>query len=456
MRGADSPGARLSPERWRWLAVEVRQTLALAIPITVGFVGQMLMGIADTVMIGQVGTVPLAAAAFGHNLFNIPMVAGMGMMSAVGVLVSQAYGGQRREAAGEALRHGLILSVGCGLVTALGLWATRAHYGWLRQPPEVLEEAQVYLVLLGMSMVPTLLSHTLKLFCDSLTRVWPPMFILLGGVLLNVGLNWLWIFGHLGFPALGLAGAGWATFVSRIVTALAMATYVFWGPAFRPWLPRRWWVGTDRLVWQSLGRMGAPVAVQHLLEVGAFVAASLMMGWIGATALAAHQIAITCAATTYMCALGIGMAVSIRVGHAWGAQAPEQLRRVGTAGFLMTAVMMGAFGWLFFTRAHGLATLFTPEPEVVSVAAGMLMVAAFFQIFDGLQVVALCALRGMSDVRAPALLAAVAYWLIALPLGYGLCFSLDGGPNGMWTGLAAGLGTAAVVLMGRFHRLSRG
>jgi MATE family multidrug resistance protein len=436
-----------------WLA-EARQTLGLAFPIVAGFVGQMLMGIADTVMIGQVGTIPLAAAAFGHNLLNVPMVAGYGLISAVGVMTAQAYGAQRYRAAGEALRHGLMLSLVCGTATGLAFWMGRSHLAWLRQPPEVLAEAQVYLLLVGWSMLPTLFSHSLKQFSEALTRVWPPMYILLGGVLLNILLNWMWIFGHLGFSAMGLAGAGWATLVARVVTAFGMAVYVIRENDLRSWLPSRWWGRAQRAVLGELLRLGVPVAAQHLLEVGAFVAAALMMGWIGPTAMAGHQIAITCAATSFMVSLGIGMAVSIRVGHAWGARAQERVRRVGFTGLAMTVGIMASFGVLFFFGGNELAQWFTPSSEVVVVAGGMLTVAAFFQVFDGLQAVALCALRGMSDVRAPAIIAVVAYWLVALPLGYVLCFALERGPKGMWVGLAAGLGVAAAVLIWRFHELA--
>jgi multidrug resistance protein, MATE family len=439
---------------WRGMLFESRATLALAAPIMAGFLGQMLMGIADTVMIGRVGTVPLAAAAFGHNLYNVPMVAGFGFLSAVGVRVAHAYGGQRKGAAAEVLRHGLWLALGGGLIAGLLFGWARGHYGWLRQPPEVLAEAQTYLLLIGWSMLPTFVAHALKQFSEALTRVWAPMFVLLGGVVLNVLLNWMLIFGRLGFPAMGLAGAGWATLVARVVTAVGMTLYVVRSAGLRSWLPERWWAPLDRAVWNDLLGLGTPVAVQHLLEVGAFVAAALMMGWIGPVAMAAHQIAITCAATSFMLSLGLGMAVSIRVGHAWGSQDRARLRRAGYAGLMMTTAVMTAFAVFFMFARYSIAGWFTPEREVVVVAAGMLLIAAWFQVFDGLQVVGLCALRGMTDVRAPALIAAVAYWLVALPLGYVLGFPLGQGPNGVWVGLAAGLATAAAILIVRFDGLS--
>jgi MATE family multidrug resistance protein len=434
--------------RWR---VEVRRTLALALPIMSGLVGQMLMGLADTIMVGRVGTVPLAAAAFANNLCHIPMVAALGLLAAVSVRTAHAYGAARPAQAGEVLRHGVYLAVIAGVSAAALLGYGRAHVGWLRQPPEVVAAAQVYLLYLAGSLLPALVAQALKHFSEALNRPWPPTVILLGGVLLNVFLNWLLIFGHWGFPRLGLEGAGLATLVARLVTMAVMFAFVVRSPGFSACLPRRWLarvsVGELREQW----RLGAPVAAQHLLEVGAFATAALMMGWIHAEAMAAHQIAITCAATTFICALGIGMAVSIRIGHAWGARAHRRLRRIGYSGLVATGCLMAGFALLFILAGRPIAAVFSSAPEVIALAAGMLFVAGFFQIFDGLQVVALSALRGMADVRVPAVIAAVAYWLIALPLGYSLAFPLGLGATGIWIGLAGGLATAAIVLIHRFR-----
>ncbi|HVR34835.1 MAG TPA: MATE family efflux transporter [Methylomirabilota bacterium] len=433
---------------------EGRRTLSLALPITAGFVGQMLMGLADTLMVGQVGTVPLAAAAFGHALTHIPLVTGLGLLTAMAVLTAHAFGGGRRGAAGEVLRHGLVIAGCVGVISGLGTWWVRTRVGWLGQPGEVVEAAQTYLVLVGWSLLPVLVAHGLKQFSEALSRPWPPMVILLAGVLLNVGLNWLWIYGHWGFPAMGLDGAGLATLVSRILVVVAMAVYVWRSPRLREWLPVAW---LARASWRSIREqlaLGWPVALQHLLEVGAFVSAALMMGWISAEAIAAHQIAITCAATTFTFALGIGLAVSIRVGHAWGAGALRRLRRVGFSGIVLAGGLMSGFAVLFLVAAYPIAGAFTPSREVVALTAAMLLVAAWFQVFDGVQVVAMSALRGMGDVRVPAVVAGVAYWGLALPVGYGLAFGMGMGAAGIWVGLAAGLASAATVLSFRFHRVS--
>jgi multidrug resistance protein, MATE family len=437
----------------QWLA-ESRATLVLALPIMSGLVGQMLMGLADTLMVGQVGTVPLAAAAFASNLSHIPMVGGMGLLAAVPVLTAHAFGSGRSAIAGEVLRHGLWIAVLTGSLAALSLWWIRSRVGWLQQPEEVVAAAQTYLLLLGVSLLPLLVAHSLKQFCEALANPWPPTLILLGGVLLNVFLNWLFIFGHWGFSAMGLDGAGLATLIARILTALAIAWYLVRARALLKYLSAHWL----RLpAWRSLRdqlEIGSPVAAQHLLEVGAFSFAAIMMGWIHAEAMAAHQIAITCAATTFIFALGFGMAVSIRVGHAWGAGDHRRLRRVGYSGLLLTGLMMSGFALLFILGGRTIADAFSNSPEVITIAAAMLLIAGFFQVFDGLQVVAMSALRGMGDVRVPAMVAGFSYWMIALPVGYLLGFLLGHGPTGIWIGLAAGLGTAAIALIGRFRRHS--
>lgn len=444
---------RLLRRAWRW-AREVRPTLALALPIMSGTVGHMLLGLADTMMVGRVGVVPLAAASFVNTLFHLPMVFGIGLLSSIPVLTAQAYGAGRDREVGEVLRHGLLLSLGGGMVLTLVLAAFRPGLGWFGQPPEVVEASGTYLVLLAASLLPLLVTHAGKQFSEALNRPWVPTFIMLGGVLLNILLNWLLIYGHWGAPALGLEGAGWATLLARLVMAVTAMIYVVKTPRLRPFQPVRW---LGRVFWdrvRALLGLGWPVAAQHLLEVGAFSLAALMMGWIGTEALAAHQIAITCAATTFMFPLGLGMAVCIRVGQAWGASHYRRMRRIGFVGLGLGVLVMGVFAVVFMVAGQLIARQFVEAPPVVHLAARLLFVAGIFQVADGLQVVALSALRGLADVRIPALVAVLAYWIIAVPLAYVLAFPVRLSALGIWIGLALGLGTAAGTMVWRFHRRS--
>ncbi|MBN2506658.1 MAG: MATE family efflux transporter [Verrucomicrobia bacterium] len=439
---------------WRWRR-EVRPTLALAFPIMAGTVGHMLIGITDTVMIGRVGVVPLAAAAFVNAIVHLPMIFMIGLLSSVAVLTSQAFGAKDAPEAGEVLRHGLLLASGAGLVAVAVAVGLRPFLGQLGQSPEVVAAAGTYLVLFGGSMLPQMVAHAAKQYAEALSRPWPPTLIVLGSVLLNIPANWVFIYGHWGAPALGLNGAGVATVLVRLAMMAAMLGYVVFAPACRRWHPVRW---RAPLGWHRMGRLislGWPAGAQHLLEVSAFVLAALMAGWIGPGAIAAHQIAINCATMSFMFALGIGLAVCIRVGHAWGAGHRARMRRIGFVGLGMSTVVMAGFALIFAGARGPLARLFVTEPAVAALAAQLLLVAAFFQVADGVQVTALAALRGLTDVRVPALVAALAYWLVAMPLAYVLAFPGQRGVVGIWIGLATGLGAAAVALAWRFHALTR-
>ena len=420
-----------------------------------GMLAHMLIGIADTIMVGRVGVVPLAASAFVNAITHLPLVFGVGLLSAIAVLTSQAFGARQAAEAGEVLRHGLVVATGAGVLTAASLACLRPFLHWFGQPPEVVAASGTYLVLFGASMCPALVAHGCKQFSEALNRPWAPTFILLGGVLLNVLLNWILIYGNWGAPALGLEGAGWATLIARSVMALCMIGYVVRAPALRAFQPARWRAALSRERFRRLLNIGWPVATQHLLEVSAFVFAALMMGWISADAIAAHQIAITCAATSFMFPLGIGMATCIRVGHACGAGQHERMRRIGFVGIGLAAGIMGVFAVMFVVAGGPIARLFVAAPVVVQLTMQLLIVAAVFQIADGVQIGAISALRGLTDVRMPAMIAGFAYWIIAVPLGAALAFPATQGAVGIWIGLATGLGVAAFSLLWRFHRQSR-
>jgi len=430
---------------------EVRPTLALALPIMAGMVGQTVMGLTDTIMVGRVGVVPLAAAAFVIAIAHLPLVFGLGLLSSIAVLTSQAFGARRPREAGEVLRHGLVVSAAMGLLAALSMIALAPFLNRLGQPPEVVAAAGTFLLLFGLSLLPALVGHGCKQFSEALKHPWPPTLILLGGVLINLLLNWLLIYGHWGLPAMGLEGAGWATLIARTLMALVMLGFVLGAPALRAFQPVRWRSPLSRERFRQLLNLGWPVAIQHFFEVSAFVFAAIMMGWISADAIAAHQIALSCAAFTFMCALGIGTAVCIRVGHAYGAAQYTRMRRIGFGGVSLAAGIMGSFGIVLLLAREPIAGWFIGSPAVVSLTAQLLIVAAVFQMADGIQIVSISALRGLGDVRVPALIAVLAYWVFAVPVGAALAFPGHYGAVGIWIGLAGGLGAAALGLAWRFH-----
>ncbi|HOW67629.1 MAG TPA: MATE family efflux transporter [Candidatus Paceibacterota bacterium] len=437
----------------RWTR-EIKPIARLAVPIMAGMISQMLIGLADTVMVGRVGVVPLAAASFVNTLAHLPFIFSLGLLSSIAVLTAQVFGARKPVETGEVLRHGLVISTMVGIGASAGVAIMHPLLSRFGQPPEVVAAAGKYLLLFAASLAPALISHGCRQFSEAVNRPWIPNLILLGGVLLNVLLNWILIFGHWGLPAMGLEGAGWATLITRLIQAGCFLGYLFYTPVMRSFHPASWKAPCQRLWFRRLLTIGWPVGAQHLLEIGAFSLAALMMGWIHAEAMAAHQIAMTCAATSFMFALGIGMASCIRVGQAHGAGRHHRKHRIGLLSIMMAASVMGMFGILFISAGTPIARLFVKEPSVIALAAHLLFLAALFQVADGTQVAALSALRGLNDVRIPVLVAGLAYWLLALPTGYLLAFPCQLGAAGIWIGLAVGLGTTALGLSWRFHRLT--
>lgn len=437
------------------LVQEARRTLALAGPIIIGQVSQMLMGVTDSLMIGQVGKVPLAAAAFANSVFGFVYIVGIGLLIPVAVLVSRAHGGRRDDECAEWLRHGLALAIGYGAFATgvMLLLGTRLqHFG---QPPEVVAEVHPYFEIIGWSLLPVLAFQALRQYAESLGRPLVPMVLMLAGVALNVVLNWILIYGRFGAPALGLAGAGWATLISRAAGVVAILWWLGRDPAVRPAWPRGTWLHRFAVHrWREMLQLGIPTAGSLMFESGAFAAAAIMMGWISATALAAHQIALSCASFTFMFPLGLSMAVSMRLARAVGEGRTDALRPIGFGAQLMSALIMSTFAVVFVVLGRALANGFVDEPEVIALAARLLVVAGLFQLFDGGQVVGAGLLRGLADVKVPTLITAVAYWGISLPMGYGLGVRGPLGAPGIWMALAAGLGFAAVCLLWRFTRLT--
>jgi len=425
---------------------EGRETLRLALPLIVGQLSQMLMGLVDTLMIGRVGVTELAAAAFANTVLHLPLMLGIGMAVAVSIRVSQARGAKEPERARAALRHGLQVQVVLGALVLLAAWLSLPYLGRLRQSPEVIAVVPGYFLLVAASMTPAMAGMAVKHHADAMNRPWPVFWIMLGSVGLNVVLNWLLIFGPFGLPALGLEGAGWATLLARGAAFVGMIGWCLRAPGLREWVPYRWFRAPEWPAMRRLLGIGFPASLQLLAEVSAFVFATLMIGSLGEAALASHQIAISCAATVFMVPLGISMALTVRVGEAWGAGQPWRLRPIliggGAIGVGFTLLSASAF--LAFNET--IAGWFIDEPEALRVAAALLWVAAAFQMSDTAQIVAGGALRGLDDVKIPAWIALGAYWGVSIPLGWCLAFPLGGGVQGIWWGITVGLTLTAVAL----------
>ena len=429
--------------------------MRLAVPLMVGQVGQMLMNIADTVMVGRVGVIPLAAASFATVLLTIFFIMGVGFQIPVTILASQAHGRGEAEEAGRILRHGLFIAGVIGLTVALSLTVVSFYLSHFGQEKHVAEMATPFLRILAWSLVPAMIEQCLKQFSEALHRPWLPLVIMLSAVGLNVFINWILIYGNWGAPALGLTGAGWGTLIARLFSASILLACVLRGRAYQFALPKRWLIPLEGFRLRAMARMGAPLSLTLLLEVGAFGCAAIMMGWIGAKSLAAHQITLNCVATTFMFPLGISFATRIRIGHAVGSGQRSRLRVIGLSAMIMGGLIMGVFAVLLMIFNDTVAGWFVKDAEVVKLAAALLTIAGIFQIFDGIQVIGGGCLNGLSDVRIPTLTAFIAFWIFALPLAYFLGFHQRMGGNGIWISLAVGLGLAAVFNTTRFWLLTR-
>jgi MATE family multidrug resistance protein len=371
-------------------------------------------------------------------------------------LVVREHGAGRDDLAGLWLRHARALAWGAGGLLAAGLVATLLVADRLGQPAEVIAVMRPFFVLISLSLIPTLLFQADRQFAEALGRPWPPLVILFACVALNVGLNWILIGGKLGAPALGLAGAGVATLVARIVSVVAIR---FWLRGFAPFATAVRSAGASRI---EAGRMremlalGLPMGAALFFEGGAFSAAAVMAGWLGTVELAAHQIAISCAAFTFMVPLGISIALGVRTGRAVGAGESWRVRPMALGATLATVITAGISTLAFVVAGKTVAQSFVKDdPAVVLLAAKVLVIAAIFQLFDGLQVVFAGALRGLSDVRVPLVSAFIAFWVLALPCGWWFGVRGGGGLEGIWIALAGGLAASTLVLGWRLRVLTR-
>jgi MATE family multidrug resistance protein len=427
---------------------ESRTTIRLAIPLIIGQLGQMLISLSDTLMLGWLGVTPLAACSFANTLIYLPMMFGIGMSMAVSIRVSHARGANDPAAARAALRHGLYVTLGLGLLTVLAALALRPFLWIFQQDPNVTAIIPNFLLILAASMIPAMGSMAVKSHADAMNRPWPVFWISIGAVGLNILLNWMLIFGKWGAPELGFDGAAVATLIARTASLVGMIIWCRGDAALKEWVPIRWLRAPDWPAVKDLLRTGFPASMQLLAEVSAFVVATLIIGHMGKEQLASHQVAIQCAATVFMIPLGISMALTVRIGEAFGARNRAVMRPILASGWAMgiAFTFLSASAFVFFNRQ--LAGLFIDDPLVLEMAASLLIVAAAFQICDSLQIIAAGGLRGLDDVHTPAWIAFWAYWVVSIPLGWLLAVKLGWGVTGMWWGITLGL-TITAILLGR-------
>jgi MATE family multidrug resistance protein len=425
----------------------------LAAPIVAIQVGMMLLGVVDTLMVGRVSSVDLAAVALGNLYFFLVAVFGMGLLMSLDPLVSQAWGAGDREALARAVQRGMMFAVALSLFAALALLPAGRLLEFFRQPAEVVPVAAAYARVAIVGILPFYVFVVCRQTLQALGRVRAILWILVAGNVANVILNWILVYGNVGAPRLGAVGSSWASSMTRIVMAGGLVR-VAW-PVLREYL-RPWRPGV--LAWRPVSRMlrlGIPIGAQVFLEFSAFGIAGLMAGWVGTVAVAGHQVAITLASFTFMIPMGIGQATSVLVGQAVGRGDSAAARRVAAGGLAAGVGVMAITAVVFLIAPGQLSRFFSTDLAVVALAASLLPIAGVFQIVDGIQVIAAAVLRGVGDTRVPMLVNFAGFYAVALPAGAALAFGVGLGARGIWWGLAGGLGVVAVLLAARVrHRMA--
>ncbi len=443
---------------------EFRYNLKLAYPVILGMLGHTFVAFADNIMVGQLGTAELAAVSLGNSFVFIAMSLGIGFSTAITPLVAEADGAGNKTDGKSALKHGLVLCTVLGLSLFGIILLCKPFLYSMKQPPEVVELAIPYLELVAFSLVPLIIFQAFKQFSEGLSQTKYPMYATILANVVNITINYLLIFGSFGFPKLGIVGAAIGTLASRFI----MVGYIWFllkrKEKFQPYVTGFNFKVIERKVINKIISLGFPSALQMFFEVAIFTAAIWLSGVLGKNAQAANQIALNLSSMTFMVGMGLSVAAMVRVGNQKGLQNFKELRRIAESIFFLTLLLEVVFAILFLVGRNWLPTIYldvddvmnqADNSEVIIVAAKLLLVAAFFQISDGIQVVVLGALRGLQDVKIPTIITFIAYWLIGFPVSYYFGLFTEFKSTGIWMGLLLGLTASAVMLYIRFHYLTK-
>lgn len=429
------------------LVKELKQSLKIAIPVSVSQLSHMLVGIADTIMAGNLGNVSLASATLATSVFYPILMFGIGISYGQTSIVSQYHGMGLKNGMKKLFGRMLMVNSMIGLFLPVVMILSFPFLSMINQPKVVVDACHGYYVILAMSIIPIMVFQSFKQFAEGHSVTKASTFISLGANILNVILNFAFI------PAYGLEGIAIATLISRTLMAIAIVVWFHYRQEFGSQLTYalnyvfKFNYEYNKII--SMLKVSVPVSLQMVMEAGAFAFAAFMVGWIGVSEIGAHQISLNIAATAYMIATGIGAAATVRAGNAFGSKNIALVKQAVLANLFLVLTYNLFTASVFLVFGNFICRLYTDDPSVIEVATSLLVIAAFFQISDGLQVVLIGILRGISDVQIPALTVIFAYWVIGLPLGYVLAFSFGFGAHGVWYGLLIGLTIISFVLVMR-------
>ena len=427
-----------------------KRNLKLAFPIILGQLGQVTVSLADTLMVGRLGTRELASIAFANSVFLLIFIFILGFSLGLTPLIGNAFGKKQPRKIALFFQNSFLLNILLSIFILLIVLLLEPFLYHLGQDEEIITLGIPYFNTLLFSLLPVSIFFTFRQFGDGIGNTKIAMWITLAGNFLNVLFNYLLIYGKFGFPEMGVTGAGVSTFISRLFMALAFLPIVWKHAAFSSYLHYLSWSNFKKIALLKLLKMGFPISGQLVVEVLAFSFSAVMVGWIDEVSLAAHQIVLQMASATFMIALGIASATTIRISHQFGGKHYRATKFAAQAAIHIVVMFMSLTAVCFIVFRHQIPTLFTTDPYVIAIASKLLIIAGFFQIFDGVQSVGLATLRGLADVRIAMYIAIVAYLVVSLPTAYFCAFVLDWGAQGIWTGLAVGLFFAAILYRLRF------
>lgn len=443
---------------------EFKYNWQLAAPVMLGMLGHTFVSFVDNIMVGQLGTAELAAVSLGNSFMFIGMSIGIGFSNAITPLIAEADGENNFYKGKSVFKHGLFLCTVLGVLLSFLVFFAKPLMYLMQQPVEVVELAIPYLNVVSFSLIPLIVFQGFKQFSDGMSLTKYPMYATLLANVINIGLNYLLIFGAFGFPELGIAGAALGTLISRCI----MVIYLWWllkgREKSKAYVTSIKFFVLDKLTLKRIINLGAPSALQMFFEVAIFTAAIWLSGLLGKNPQAANQIALNLSSMAFMVAMGLGVASMVRVGNQKGLKKYFELRRIAVSLFLMGFILAVIFALLFLIFNQFLPTLYVDlgdvvnyqdNIEVITIAAQLLIAAAVFQISDSLQVVVLGALRGLQDVKIPTVITFISYWIIGFPVSWFLGKETAYGSFGIWIGLLAGLTTAAILLFIRFNYLTK-
>ncbi len=443
---------------------EFKYNLSLSFPVILGLLGHTIVQLVDNIMVGQLGTTELAAISLGNSFVFIAMSLGIGFSTAITPLVAQADGRKDRAAAQDVLSHGVVLCMILGVSLFIAVFSARKLMYSMGQPPAVVEYAFPYLKWVAASLVPLIIFQAYKQFADGLSKTRPAMYATVFSNILNVIINYFLIFGYGGFPKMGVEGAAIGTLIARIGAVIFILLFIQYHSLFKGYSLRIGFKKQRISLFKKILSLGFPSALQMFFEVAFFTMAIWMSGILGKNSQAANQIALNLSSMTFMFAMGLGVVAMIRVGNQFGMKTYADLRRIAISLFLLIGLFDVLFCIVYLSLNDHLPWIYlenygaaTPADtlEVVSIAAGLLLVSGFFQITDGLQAVILGALRGIQDVNVPTTLTFISYMVIGLPVSYYLGLKTSLGAVGIWLGLLTGLSTSALLLFLRFQHQTK-